>query len=260
MQRRLAYRTIYESITSDKQMDNAIQQKVFWSRVNSVVRRQTRVLSWYWLLVGVEAGYISWLGQQYRTEGKRWRDRIAKLLLRPIVSEWAVLLTNFGSPKTQARIELDVLSTDGVLYQGCLRDKFFDAEGDLTGVLLSHAARYDRTQYAAHKQADLEAAIANRKGLLQHLGVFASKFLFPANEPRHTFTRDRSTYWRLIPGADLFYIPRERIANINVRHVISDSDIPKATQQRLADRKITGYAISEEPAQSAAGAGGTGTA
>lgn len=233
-QRRYAYRTVYESVTSDKQMDNAIQEKVFWSRMDSVLRRQKRFLSWYWFFVMVEAFYVSWLGRQYRTHGKRWRDKIAGVVLPPIVSEWAVLLTNFGSPKTKTRIELDVLSTDGVLYQGALRDKFFGAEGDLAGLLLSHAARYDRTQYAAHKQVDLDAAVAN----------------WP-KKPAHSFTQERATYWRLIPGADLFYIPRERIANINVRHVISDSDIPKATQERLADRKILGYAITEQPTQSA---------
>src|SRR5262249_10284915 len=139
VQRRLAYRTVYESLTSDKQMDNAIQDKVFWSRMDSVLSRQKRFLFWYWVLLGTEACYLSWLGWQYRTDGKRWRDKIANVVLRPIVSEWAVLLTNLGSPKTKARIELDILSTDGVLYQGWLRDKFFDAEGDLAGVLLSHA-------------------------------------------------------------------------------------------------------------------------
>jgi hypothetical protein len=218
-------------------MDNAIHDGVFWTGANSVLRRQIRFLLWYYLFVGVEAGYFSWLATQYRSTGKqRWRDRIGSVVFRPSISEWAVLLTNFGSPKTKARIELDVLSTEGMLYQGRLRDYFFNNEGELAGVLLSGAARYDKAQYSAHRQVDLEATVAK----------------WPEH-PKHRFTRDRATYWRLIPGADLFYIPRERISNINVRH--ETTDIPKATEERLLNRKITGYVISEQPPQMTTGSG-----
>lgn len=226
-QRRLAYRTIFTSLASDKQMDDAIQKNIFWPHVDSVLRRQWRVLAWYYFLVIFEASAVVILAKQYRTNGKRLRDKIANVVLRPSISEWAVLLTNFGSPNTEARIELDVLTTDGLLYRGNLGDRYFNAEGDLAGVLLSNAARYDRDQYGAHRKADLEATIAN----------------WPV-EPGHKFTRDRSTYWRIIPGAHIFYIPREGIANINVRHEVSD--VPKATEERLAQRKITGYVISEQ--------------
>ena len=235
--RRLAYRTVFASLASDKQMDNAIHDGVYWTGVNSVLRRQLRFLFWYYLFVGFEAGYFSWLATQYRSTGKkRWRDRIGSVVFRPSISEWAVLLTNFGSSKTKALIELDVLSTEGVLYQGRLRDYFFNTEGELAGVLLSGAARYDKAQYSAHRQVDLEATVAQ----------------WP-EQPTHTFTRDRATYWRSIPGADLFYIPREKISNINVRHVTPN--IPKATEERLLDRKITGYAIVEQPPQVTASTG-----
>jgi hypothetical protein len=234
--RRLAYRTVFRSLASDKQMDNAIHDGVFWTSANSVLRRQIRFLIWYYLFVFVEAMYVSWLARQYRSTGKRWRDRIGSVVVRPIISEWGVLLTDFGSPKTKAHIELDVLSTEGVLYQGRLRDYFFNTEGELAGVLLSGAFRYDKAQYGAHRQVDLEATVAK----------------WPA-EPTHRFTRDRATYWRLIPGADLFYIPRERISNINVRHVTPD--IPKATEERLLDRKITGYAIVEQSPPMTTGSG-----
>jgi hypothetical protein len=227
--RRLAYRTVFTSLASDKQMDNAIHDGVFWTSANSVLRRQIRFLLWYYLLVGVEAIYFSWLATQYRSTGmNRWRDRIGSVVFRPSISEWAVLLTNFGSPKAKALIELDVLSTEGVLYQGRLRDYFFNTEGELAGVLLSAAARYDKAQYSAHQQVDLEATVES----------------WP-HKPTHKFTRDRATYWRLIPGADLFYIPREKISNINVRHMTPD--IPKATEERLLSRKIKGYAIAEQP-------------
>ena len=238
-QRRIAYRTVFMSLASDKKMDEATQKGVYWRSANSVLRRQGRFLIWYYLLVCAEAGFFSWLATQYRSTGTpRWRDRIAWGILPPSISEWHVLLTNFGSPKTQARIELDVLSTDGLLYQGGLRDYFFNAEGELAGVLLSKAARYDRDQYTAHQKADFEATVAK----------------WP-EKPAHKFARDRETYWRFIPGADLFYIPRERIANVNVRHVTPPADVPKATEERLVDRKITGYAIAEQPPQTGIGTG-----
>jgi len=198
----------------------------YWSHANSVMRRQIRFLLWYYLLVGLEAAYFSWLARQYQREGKRLRDRIARVAFRPSISEWAVLLTNFGRPTRGAHIELDVLSTEGVLYQGKLKDYFFNAEGDLAGVLLSGASRFDRDQYAAHRKADFEAIVK----------------LFPQN-PDHLFTLNRPEYWKFIPGADLFYIPRERVSNINVRHVLPDPDVPKAAEDRLIRRKITGYII-----------------
>lgn len=178
----------------------------------------------------LETWLFWWLATQYRTGGKRWRDRVGWLILRTVISEWHVLLTNFGSPTTKAQIEVDVLSTDGILYQGGLRDYFFNTDGELAGLLLSNAARYDRIQYEAHKPADFEAKVKN----------------WPA-EPAHKFTRDRARYWRLIPGADLFYIPRERIANVNVRHVTAPADVPKATEERLINRNIVGFAITEQP-------------
>jgi hypothetical protein len=239
--RRLAYRTVFISIASDKQMDTLLEEGLFWPGANDVLRRQFRFLVWFYALVGTEAAGFSWLAKQYRTEGKRWRDLIGGVVLRPSLSEWAVLLTNFGSPKAEARIEVDVLSTDGVLYQGRLRDYYFSSEGDLAGLLLSGATRYGREQYLAHRQVDFTAEVAN----------------WP-NEPQHRFTRDRATYWRPIPGADLFYIPREKISNINVRHVTSPEDVPKAAQERLVERKITGYAITEQPPQATQASGESG--
>lgn len=232
--RRLAYRTVVTSLASDRQMEDALNGGLYWHSTNSVIRRQGRFLFWYYLLVCAEAGMFSWLSTQYRSTGKpRWLDRIAAQILPPSISEWHVLLTNFGSPITKAQIEIDVLSTDGILYRGGLRDYFFNAEGDLSGLLLSKAARYDRVQYSAHQQVDLDAIVAR----------------WP-EAPTHKFTRDRDTYWRFIPGADLFYVPRERIANINVRHITPSADVPKATEERLVNRKITGYVIAEQPAQS----------
>jgi hypothetical protein len=236
-QRRAAYRTVYAAIVDDKQMDDAVAKGRYWPAVNSVLRRQSRFLVWYYLMVCAEAWLFWWLATRYRIKGKRWRDRIGAMLLPPVISEWHALLTPFGRNR-RAEIELDVLSTDGILYQGGLEDYFFNTEGDLSGVLLKKAARYDRIQYSAHQQADFNAVVQKWPEI-----------------PSHKFTRESPTYWRSIPGADLFYIPRERIANLNVRHVTPREEIAKATQERLEDRKITGYAIAEQPQQLTAAVG-----
>lgn len=228
--RRLAYRTVFASLMSDKQLDNAVAADRFWASTNSVLRRQLRFLLWYYVFVAIEARTFSWLAASYQSKGKRWRDQIGRLAMRASLSEWAVLLTDLGSPKTN--IEIDVLSTDGVLYQGSLRDYFFNGEGELAGVLLSRAARYDRDQYSAHQKIDLDSIVAR----------------WP-EDPARRLVRDTTSYWKRIPGADLFYIPRERISNINVRHVPSPAEIGKATEERLASRKITGFAITAQPGQ-----------
>jgi hypothetical protein len=56
------------------------------------------------------------------------------------------LLTNFGS-STPAEVELDILSSDGILYKGKLRDYFYDTDGELAGILLGGAYRYARGEY-----------------------------------------------------------------------------------------------------------------
>lgn len=242
LQRRHAYRIFFLSMDNDKQMDEyaeAIPAKppdpgrpaIFWSSLNSVLKRQGRFLSWFYFLVVVEAGGFSWLAHQFRAGKRRWRDRIGAWVLPPVISEWHVMLTDFGSPSLKRAIELDILSTDGILYQGKLKDYFFDVEGELSGILLSHALRFDRDEYIDHKRADI-------------LGTL-NKSMF--RKPPKPFTQESSMYWREIPGADLFYIPKSRIANINVRHVIPASDVPKAAGARLAERKIKDLVISEKP-------------
>jgi hypothetical protein len=241
-QRKQAYRALFLAMDSDKELDRQLANGsgLFWQSANSVLKRQGRFLFWYYFLVGVESLIVSYLARRYKKSGKRrlkdglwaWlvqrsRDQIGTWVLPPIISEWHVLLTNFGSPGPTRVIELDVLSIDGILYKGRLRDYFFSVEGELAGILLSQASRFDREDYLEHKKADLQAALEKKHPVTPELG----------------FTGNPKNYWHQIPGADLFYIPKERIANINVRHVTPESEIPQAASIRLADRKITDLRI-----------------
>lgn len=238
-QRRDAYRTFFLTMESDKQLEQALlpspasssapaRPPVFWPSMNSVLKRQGRFLVWYYVLVAFEAGVFSWLAWQYRAGRRRLRDRLGSWILPPIVSEWHVMLTDFGSPAPRRGIELDILSADGILYKGGLKDYFFNVDGELSGILLGHAYRFNRDEYLDHKRADLQAASKNNS----------------TEPPVKPFTKESESYWKEIPGADLFYIPKERISNINVRHVTVD--VPSAVGARLVDRKITDLVISEK--------------
>jgi hypothetical protein len=247
-QRREAYRTVFLAMDSDKELSQFLQGNppVFWSAVNSVLKRQGRFLFWFYVLVVIEAFSFSKLARSYRKTEKRrlrdgfwpwaWqrtRDGLGDVILPPTISEWHVLLTDFATPGARQSIEIDVMSVDGILYQGRLKDYFFDVEGELAGILLSHARRFDREEYLNDKKADLQMAMEKKS---------AGQAIAP-------FTKATSEYWEEIPGADLFYIPKERISNINVRHVRPPEQIPEAAQKRLADRKITDLVIEQKPEQ-----------
>lgn len=247
VKRRQSYRTFFQAMISDKRLEESLkidpakfnsddtrELLPFWSATNGVLKRQGRFLAWYYFFVIIEAGFFVWLGKQYKKSNikeakkKRWRDRLGSRLLVPIVSEWHVLLTDFGSPGTLERIELDVLTSDGILYRGQLVDYFYTPDGDLSGIVLNRAYRFDRDDYREHKKADLDNAVK-----------------VPPITVR--FTRDRAEYWREIPGAIAFYIPKERISNINVRQITKPSDVIGIAEKRLAARNMPDYVISPPP-------------
>jgi hypothetical protein len=237
-QRRQAYRIVYSSLNSDKALDAAVSNGTFWPAANSALRRQTRFLVWYYAVVCLEAGIFCWLAFRYsRFRKKRIYNFFAEHLLLPGISEWHVILTDFAIPSDLKReIEVDILSTENILYQGQVSEYFLNLEGELSGILLSRARRFDRDAYMAHKNADLQAASQS--------GTVAIE---------KKFTKAKEDYWSTIPGADLFYVPRERISNLNVRHVTPA--VTEAARARLEDRGIKAMTIQEVPAEKAIGEG-----
>lgn len=237
--RRQSYRTFFQAMTSEKRLEESLKIKPgnftsedpyelapFWSATDSVLKRQGRFLVWYYFLVIVEASFVVWLEQQYYKSGnkkKLWRDRIAEWLLPLILSEWHVLFRKFHA---QDRIELDILTSDGILYKGQLFAHFLTQDGDLSGIILNDVLRFDRDLYRDHKKADLDNAV---------------------KQPQVTarFTKEPAEYWRPIKRAIAFYIPKEKISNINVR--LEPPDVPSATESRLTARNMPDYAISTPP-------------
>ena len=236
-QRREAYRTVFAGLNSDKALETLNGQHMFWPAVDSVLRRQARFLLWYYVLVTAEAAGLWWVVSRHRRfTGKRIYDFFADHFLIPSISEWHVILTDFAVPVSPPReIAVDVLTTERILYQGKMNDYFLNSEGELSGILLSQALKFEGDELAEDRHADLEVRV--------------SCLSAPSNPSTETaehkkFTRQRSEYWRLIDGADLFYLPKERISNLNVRHVAPS--IPKAAAARLQERGLR-VGISEEP-------------
>jgi hypothetical protein len=234
--RREQYRIVFATLQSDKVWQSALDHGQYWPALNGVLRRQARFLGCYYILMIVEAWLFWKLASGYaKLEDKRWYDWFAGPILFSSISEWHMILTNFALPaEALYQIHVDILSTEGVLYRGRLSDSFFNSDGELTGVLLEEPYRFDRDQYIDHKKADVDALIAAKP-----------------KEPAHYVTRARESYWRPILGGDdlskdnFFYIPKETISNLNVRH--QAPKVPQATESRLVQKGIKEFTISDEP-------------
>lgn len=234
-QRREHYRVVYSALQSDKQFDESIQARTFWPALNDVLRRQARFLIWYYSLVIAEAAFFWWLTSRYADfRENEVYSFFAENFLLPSISEWHVMLTDFAIPTTQKReIRVDVLTTGDILFKGKLGGYSLDAEGELSGLLLSEPQRFDRTQYLEHKKADFQALLE----------------AWP-DAPARRIARVTESYWRAVPSKNL-YVPKDKMANLNVRH--ETAEVPKAAEARLKDRGIQ-LTISEE--QTSEGAGG----
>jgi hypothetical protein len=208
-ERKQAYRTVIAAAITDKALEGVEQQAAYWSAANQVIRRQARLLFWYYLLVLSEAFLYARLSAKYglwRATLTGWRRRlymsVADKILLPSVSEWHLLLTPFYYPPTPPReVWVDVLTTGDVLYKGHVNSYFLDKEGELSGVFLESPRRFDR------------------QGLLRDREQKAPK-------------RDNDSYWTDIPSNNL-YIPSDKISNLNVRYMTAEEVIALRTSAQL---------------------------
>ena len=82
------------------------------------------------------------------------------------------------------------MSKDDMLYRGDVEQYFLDSAGDLSGLLLKNAQRF---QYEKLKD--------DRK-----TGV----------------VKDTEGYWKVILGGGNFYLPNSNIASINIRYKLAE--------------------------------------
>jgi hypothetical protein len=95
-------------------------------------------------------------------------------------------------------VEVDVLSKDGILYRGSVVEHFLGSNGELSGLLLKDAQRYQYDKLMEDRKSNLS--------------------------PK----KNTEQYWKVIPGASSFYLPGDNIASINIRYPAS-----KAEQERF---------------------------
>lgn len=214
-QRIADYETVIGGLSSDKIFEQ--EAKVagrYWKALTPVMRRQGRILVWYYAFLTMEAVVFGRCaeasgGWQKGKESKKELVLAAftdKVLLRG-VSDWHLILTDFTMPRNLPGWEViaDVLTKENVLYKGLVKDHFINQDGELTGLLLQNPSRFDRERYRQAK-------------------------LIHESHPHTTEEPDKAAYWMSIPSASL-YFPFHSISNLNVRH--QAKNLKDAVQVRL---------------------------
>lgn len=209
-QNRLDYRTVVADAYSEQLFHQ--DPSNFWQAFNRVMRRQARLLLWYYVWLVVEAALLGVASRRLwrflRRPPLHW---IANHLLLPQISEWYLLLTPATFPPRPAlSVQLDVLTSDDHLYRGLVvqGSYFLDKEGMLTGVMLKQARRFDRRRYLQDEAA--------------------------AKLPK------AERYWKEIPSHNLF-LPYETFLSLNIRYEPKPSaDVSLTLNKILSEMGING--------------------
>jgi hypothetical protein len=199
-----------------------------WRSMNRVLRRQARVLAWYFTFVAIEGVCFGLLAKRYGDwQSDPARHRVPLWFIRtfilPNISEWHLLLTSFNWPTQEdVDVSIDILQNDGFLYQGRVSDYFIGTDGKLTGILLENVNRFDREAFHdAQKSPDAEQPISS------------------------------AIFWKPIPGSR-FYIGQSSIANLNVRFVARDQTLISLAEKILDAEDTNTYEVVVESEDEAA--------
>jgi hypothetical protein len=159
----------------------------FWKALNRTELRQGRFLIWYYFFVLIEGVLVGVLSISYpMLAGSRSYKVAAKHVLLPNISAWHLLLTPFFFQDKRTVVWVDILCADDTLYQGRVIDHSVDKEGQLAGIIVTDAKRYDRQAYLKEKE-------------------------------KSTSGVNKNEYWRSIPGAKL-YLFADKILNLNLSY------------------------------------------
>jgi hypothetical protein len=169
-----------------------------WDAFNRVFRRQADFLAWNYAFLILESAVfivlVSFYGEWKNNKFYSW---LASRVLLPAVSEWHVLFTTFNFPEREHRsVEVDVLSKDDILYRGSIGQYFLGMNGELSGLLLSGAHRF---QYEKLK-----------------------------DDRKLNAAKSSEQYWKPIAGGGSFYLPGDNLASLNIRY-----PLPKGERERI---------------------------
>jgi hypothetical protein len=211
------------------------EKNPYLESLGRIERRQLRFLCWYYLFIALEGLGFGYLAHKYGDwQQNRAYSFFARKVMLPRVSEWQLLLTDFNFPKTPRRMVFaDVLSEEH-LYRGTVEDYFLDLAGALSGVLLKNVERFKKHQYAEAVQKASGTGPGSSSGLNPHPD-------FGPDEGPGSVAGglvDPDLFWTPIPGAN-FYIPADKIANINVRFPFNDIELARYIQNYLQQEGLS---------------------
>jgi len=185
--RRSDYKIVTAAFYSDTEF--AKSQVEFWPALTRSLRRQARLVSWYFVLVTVEAFLAGKLASDYaKFKDNRFYKWLSDKILFRYISEWHPLLTPYLLPETN--VQADLLCTNNTLYQGEVSQHFLK-DGQLTGIILTDPRRFDRERYLTDK------ALTEKNG---------------GPKP------DKEKYWVKIPSRNLYFFA-DKIFNMNLTYV-----------------------------------------
>jgi hypothetical protein len=188
-QRRADYKEVSSAFYSEAEFTR--EGKEFWNAVTRCSRRQARLVSWYILLVGLEALLIGLLAANYPKLKNKVLKWISNSFLTAYISQWHPLL-----PKGGPIVQVDILCADHTLYQGELSD-YFLKDGELSGIILKKPFRFDRPAYLKARE---DAA--------------------KQDEPKKV---DLKVFWRSIPSQHLYFFA-DKILNLNLTYLTTSEE------------------------------------
>ena len=183
----------YETVLSGLHSTEYFNQSPvnFWKAAHQVAWEFVYILPFFYLAVGLEGLSLgglcicySWLKFKLGNTGlfKIYHFFMERFLFRHI-PEWHMILSDFG--EYRATVVADVMTLENHLYQGNVGTYFTDKEGQLTGIFLLDAKRFQFDHYLADRKDDKAKPV--------------------------------SEYWKAIPGKNL-YILSDKILNFNIHY------------------------------------------
>jgi hypothetical protein len=203
------YRMVAASVYSEPHFKE--HEAETWTAAARVYERQIDFLTWNYILVLGEIFLYAGLTAQYgRFRNNRIYGWVASKILLPAVSEWHILLTNFNFPPGEKRsVAVDVMTKDNLLYRADVVNHFLGNDGELFGLLLKNAQRF---QYDRLKD---DRAAGSRK--------------------------DNEEYWKLVSGGGNFYIAGNNISSLNIRYPLPELQYAEVVRNAVKGLDLKGF-------------------
>jgi len=171
----------------------------FFIAAGAFLRFNASILVRLYTVVVVSSLLLNFLIRKYRTI-RDWMGSHRLSFMRPVLalivlprfSRWHVFLSPILLPSKKMNIEVDILTKNGVLYQGAVREEtniMVSSDGNLQCLTLASPRRFRREQFLEQRRQ------------------------FP-----DTKVED---YWKAIPG-NMFVVVGSDITTLNVRHMPSN--------------------------------------